>query len=82
MQDNETRNKIIGTVAEIYGKIIYLIKNPEALKKMPGNIQRSIKMASSQLKYLERIANRIKINDDIIQRGTPSSISSRTKDRI
>lgn len=70
IQDTETRNKIIGTVAEIYGKIIYLIKNPEALKKMPGNIQRSIKMASSQLKYLERITNRIKINDDIIQRGT------------
>lgn len=56
VQDAITINRIIETIANIYGKTIYLIKNPNTLEKMPGNIQKSIKMATPQLKYLERIA--------------------------
>lgn len=72
VQDIETRNNIITTVAEFYGKSIFLMKNKDALEKMPEDIQKRINAAKYQLKDMERLFNRIRINNDILQRGTPS----------
>lgn len=72
VQDTETRNNIINEVAEFYGKSIFLMKNKDALEKMPENVQKRINAAQSQLKNMERQFNRIKISNDILQRGTPS----------
>ena len=72
VQDGETQNNIIKTVAQFYGKSIFLMKNKDALEEMPEDIQERINAARSQLKDMERQFNRIKINNDILQRGTPS----------
>jgi nitroreductase/formate hydrogenlyase subunit 6/NADH:ubiquinone oxidoreductase subunit I len=72
VQDTETRKKIIEIVAGIYGKNIFLMKNPKALEKMPESIQQRIKTAIPQLKIMERVLNTIKTNNDILQRGSPS----------
>ncbi|MEN6291235.1 MAG: nitroreductase family protein [Methanobacterium sp.] len=72
VQDIETRNNIIKTVAEFYGKSIFLMKNKDTLEKMPKGIQKRINAAKHQLNDMERQFNRIRINNDILQRGTPS----------
>ena len=72
VEDAETRNNIVKIVVEFYRKNIFLMKNKDALGKMPENVQKRINAAKSQLKDMERQFNRIKINNDILQRGTPS----------
>ena len=72
VENAKTRNNIIKIVAEFYRKSIFLMKNKDALEKMPEGIQKRINAAEHQLNDMERQFNRIRINNDILQRGTPS----------
>lgn len=72
VQNAKTRNNITKIVAEFYRKSIFLIKNKDALEGMSEDIQKRINVAKPQLKDIERQFSRIQINNDIMQRGTPS----------
>lgn len=72
VQDRETVKKMLGTLAESYGKTIFLLKNPAALEGVPAPVRERVLSARPMLPVMEKIAGRIKAGDDILQRGTPS----------
>ena len=72
VQDQAILGKMVGILADFYGKLIYLLKNPEILDKLPESAKNKAFEAKPLLPTFERIVNRIKAGNDILQRGTPT----------
>lgn len=72
VQDRATIGKMLGSLAESYGKTVFLLKTPAALEGLPAPVRERVESVRPQLPVLEKILNRLKAGDDILQRGTPS----------
>jgi len=72
VQDREILKKMLGALAESYGKTIFMLKNPAALEGLPATVRQRVLSARPMLPVIEKIAGRVKAGDDILQRGIPS----------
>ncbi|HMK48158.1 MAG TPA: nitroreductase family protein [Methanocella sp.] len=72
VRDRAIIEKLSGVLAEIYGRMIYLLKNPAALSGLPEPVRGRIEAARPMLDMGEQILGRIKARDDLLQRGAPS----------
>lgn len=76
VQDQVILDKIVKMLAEFYGKLVYLLKNPAILDKLPETAKDRALEAKPLLSTFERIVGRIKSGNDILQRGTPTLLVS------
>lgn len=81
VQDQMTLDKIVKILGEFYGKLVYLLKNPNVLDKLPENIKNNVIESKPLLPTFERIVNRIKSENDILQRGTPTLLIAHSLDK-
>ena len=72
VQDPAILGKIVRILADFYGKLVYLLKNPEILDNLPEIAKNRPLDAKPLLSTFERIVNRIKAQNDILQCGTPT----------
>jgi nitroreductase len=72
VQDRATIKRILDMVAESNGKLIYLLHDHAAFDSLPVPVKEKLNAARPLLPSMERIVNRIKTDDDILQRGAPA----------
>lgn len=72
VQDPVIINKIVAIISEFYGKIVYVLKNPDIIENLPSSAQERFFGIKPLLPTFERIINRIKAGNDILQRGKPA----------
>lgn len=72
VQERAAMNKVVALLAENYGKVVFLLKNPAMLDSLPAPTREKFASVKPMLPVMERIVGRIKAGDDILQRGSPS----------
>lgn len=80
VQDKPTLDGLVKIIAEFYGKLVYLLKNPEILDKLPESSKNRLIASKPLLPTFERISNRIKSGNDILQNGTPTLLIAHAAD--